>query len=154
MIALDGFAGDLQRDGDAWHVHIAPSSGQAAAAGSLFNSLGDWLVAERLSSCEIRLGDRSYVLLQPVAADGERSVESLLEQVIQLQTALDSRVVLEQAKGVLAERFEIDVLAAFGVLRSAARSSRRSVHELAGDVVGSRETPPAVAAAAASSSVG
>lgn len=149
MAALDGLAGDLARDGDGWHVAIGSSSGQAAAVGSLFGSLGGWLSSSRLSSCEIRFGARSFMLLQPVEAGGERTVEGLLEQVIQLQTALDSRVVIEQAKGILAERFGIDMPAAFTLLRRAARSSRRSVHELAADVIASPESPPAIAAAAA-----
>lgn len=150
VAALDGFAGDLSRDGDGWQVEIGSSAEQAGAVGSLLVSLGSWLADERLSSCEIRLGESAYTLLQPVAVDGERSVAGLLEQVIQLQTALDSRVVIEQAKGVLAERFGIDMPAAFALLRRAARSSRRSVHEFAADVVGSRETPAAIASAAAS----
>jgi ANTAR domain len=151
VAALDGFAGDLTRDGDGWRVEIGSSSEQASAIRSLLGSLGGWLAEERLTSCEIRLDDRSYTLLQPAAVDGERTVESLLEQVIQLQTALDSRVVIEQAKGILAERLGIDMAAAFAVLRRAARSSRRSVHELAAEVVGSRETPAAIAAAAGAS---
>jgi hypothetical protein len=55
----------------------------------------------------------------------------------QLQQALDSRIVIEQAKGVLAERMRCDAGAAFDVLRRAARSSRRKLPELAAEVVAS-----------------
>jgi AmiR/NasT family two-component response regulator len=69
---------------------------------------------------------------------------TLLERNAQLQQALDSRVVIEQAKGVLAERLGVDVEEAFTIIRSAARSNHVKLHELAAEVVGSRETPSAL----------
>jgi AmiR/NasT family two-component response regulator len=66
---------------------------------------------------------------------------SALEKKGQLQHALDSRVVIEQAKGVLAERYGIGVDDAFQLLRSGARNNRVKIHELAARVVESRETP-------------
>ena len=56
----------------------------------------------------------------------------------QLQAALDSRIVIEQAKGVLAERDRIDIGAAFDLLRGAARRSNRRLAEVAADVVAGR----------------
>jgi transcriptional regulator with GAF, ATPase, and Fis domain len=53
---------------------------------------------------------------------------------VQLQTALTSRIVIEQAKGVLAERLQISPDDAFTVLRSAARKRNRLLSELARDV--------------------
>jgi transcriptional regulator with GAF, ATPase, and Fis domain len=52
----------------------------------------------------------------------------------QLQLALTSRVVIEQAKGVLAERMQISPDDAFEVLRSAARSRNRLLTDLSRDV--------------------
>ncbi|MFS8198730.1 GAF and ANTAR domain-containing protein [Streptomyces sp. CWNU-52B] len=49
----------------------------------------------------------------------------------QLQHALNSRVVIEQAKGILAERFDCDVQAAFERLRSHARTNRMKLADLA-----------------------
>ena len=53
----------------------------------------------------------------------------------QLQQALDSRVVIEQAKGVLAERHDISPHDAFERVRNRARRDRRRVHDVAEDVV-------------------
>jgi transcriptional regulator with GAF, ATPase, and Fis domain len=52
----------------------------------------------------------------------------------QLQQALTSRIVIEQAKGVLAERMQISPDDAFEVLRSAARSRNRLLTDLARDI--------------------
>jgi hypothetical protein len=66
--------------------------------------------------------------------------------VNQLQNALTSRVVLEQAKGVLAERMKIDFSTAFAELRSIARSSQRPIHDVAEEIVhdSSRSTSPSL----------
>jgi hypothetical protein len=66
---------------------------------------------------------------------------TLLERNRQLQQALESRVVIEQAKGVLAERFAIAPDDAFQLLRRGARNHRIRVHDLAARVVATRETP-------------
>ena len=58
----------------------------------------------------------------------------------QLQTALNSRVVIEQAKGVIAERRHIDVDQSFTLLRGTARTSNRRLSELARAVVDGSET--------------
>ena len=62
----------------------------------------------------------------------------------ELQHALDSRVVVEQANGVLAERLGLDVKAAFSVLRGAARSERIKVQDLARTVVNNNDTPQTI----------
>jgi hypothetical protein len=67
----------------------------------------------------------------------------LARRAAQLQEALESRIVIEQAKGVLAERYAISTDEAFTLLRSAARSNRVKLHGLAEEVVSSRTTPAA-----------
>lgn len=52
----------------------------------------------------------------------------------QLQTALNSRVVIEQAKGALSRHLSISTEAAFEILRSRARSTRRRLSDVAEDV--------------------
>src|SRR5439155_16799094 len=63
----------------------------------------------------------------------------LARRAAQLQEALDSRIVIEQAKGVLAERYGTDVESAFRILRRAARSNRIRLRDLAERVVESPE---------------
>jgi ANTAR domain len=66
------------------------------------------------------------------------------ERAAELQQALDSRVVIEQAKGILAERFGLDMQTAFLMLRGSARSARVKIHLVARAVVLSQETPKPV----------
>ena len=56
----------------------------------------------------------------------------------QLQAALNSRVIIEQAKGMIAEYLEMSVDNAFAVLRNYARHHNRKLSEVAGDVVDRR----------------
>ncbi len=73
-----------------------------------------------------------------VAAIGitqERALRASHTTVTQLQGALRSRIVLEQAKGVLAERLRISVDEAFNKLRNQARSTNRQIGEVARDIV-------------------
>jgi GAF domain-containing protein len=64
--------------------------------------------------------------------------------VTQLQEALDRRVVIERAVGVLMARRGLDAVAAFNALRSAARSSRRTVADVAAGVLAGHELPEQV----------
>jgi AmiR/NasT family two-component response regulator len=67
----------------------------------------------------------------------------LLERTIQLQTALDSRVVIEQAKGIVAARESIRPDEAFTKIRRQARSERRKLHDLAAEIVATTSQPGA-----------
>lgn len=53
----------------------------------------------------------------------------------QLQHALHSRVVIEQAKGMLAERLDMAIPDAFELLRRHARSNNAKLHDVARDVL-------------------
>ncbi|HZA85166.1 MAG TPA: GAF and ANTAR domain-containing protein [Actinomycetes bacterium] len=59
----------------------------------------------------------------------------------QLQHALDHRSLIEQAKGILMERRGLDQQAAFDLLRSRARSTRRRLDDLAREVVEGAQLP-------------
>ncbi|HEV2378128.1 MAG TPA: GAF and ANTAR domain-containing protein [Streptosporangiaceae bacterium] len=58
----------------------------------------------------------------------------------QLQTALNSRVVIEQAKGKLAERLGLDMEQAFSLLREYARARNLRLSELAQTFIDGSET--------------
>jgi GAF domain-containing protein len=55
--------------------------------------------------------------------------------ITQLQSALVSRIVIEQAKGILAERWKVTPDEAFGVLRRQARTNQQALADLARAVI-------------------
>jgi hypothetical protein len=61
----------------------------------------------------------------------ERAATDAQAMVGQLQTALNSRVIIEQAKGLLAERAGVDMDQAFRLLRSYARRNSRQLADVA-----------------------
>jgi len=67
------------------------------------------------------------------------------QKVNELQAALDARVPIEQAIGMLAERFDLRFVEAFELLRSAARNSGRDVRSIAEELRISRRTPLEIA---------
>lgn len=69
------------------------------------------------------------------------------EERAQLRHALESRIVIEQAKGILSERLRLTIEEAFEVLRSGARSTGTKIHVLAARVVAEPETPAEIVAA-------
>ena len=60
----------------------------------------------------------------------------------QLQTALNSRVIIEQAKGKLAERLGVDMDQAFALLRDRARTTNRRLSDLARAFIDGTEPLP------------
>jgi AmiR/NasT family two-component response regulator len=71
-------------------------------------------------------------------------VEVSFERRAQLEHALQSRIVIEQAKGILAERLRLTLPEAFEVLRRAARSNGLKAHVVAQAVTEEQETPEIV----------
>jgi AmiR/NasT family two-component response regulator len=65
----------------------------------------------------------------------ERLAEDLERRATILQTSLDRRILVEQAKGMLAERFGRPVEECTGLLEQMAESRGVAVHQLASDIV-------------------
>lgn len=61
----------------------------------------------------------------------QRAIQHRDSVTEQLQTALNSRVLIEQAKGALAERLGLEVTEAFALLRSEARSRNQRLSDFA-----------------------
>ncbi len=88
----------------------------------------------RLAEEDIRLG-RGMANIAAVALLQERSVREAHGVVAQLQGALSSRVIIEQAKGLLAERAHISVDIAFVRLRDYARQHNRRLSDIAHELI-------------------
>ena len=112
-----------------------------AAFGLLFDTVSSWLGAMHIGMCQIHFGDRSLSLVAPTDGHKGDPTQFLVERARQLQTALETRIVIEQAKGILAERFGLGMEAAFDLLRRGARSNRIDIHTIAQKVVSSDTTP-------------
>jgi hypothetical protein len=78
----------------------------------------------------------TLVQLATIGVLHHRQLASQTERADQLQGALDSRVVIEQAKGVIAQQRAIQVGEAFVLLRSYARGNGLRLRDTADQVVG------------------
>lgn len=78
---------------------------------------------------------RSYVRVvgRLLVANAELTRKGELAE--QLQLALDRRIVLERAKGLLMERKGLTAAQAFNLIRALARSSERTVNEVAAELL-------------------
>jgi hypothetical protein len=147
-------AGDLRGAGARW-PRFAPAAAEAGlrTVHALPMRLRDEVIGAlslfmtgpgQLDETGLRVGQA----LADVATIGllqERSVRRSEIAATQLQGALNSRVIIEQAKGKLAERLNIDVDLAFRMLRDYARNNNQRLTEVAGNFVRSAtaEFPPA-----------
>jgi GAF domain-containing protein len=112
-------------------VHALPLRlrGEAIGAMNLFHGQPG-----ALPEADLALGQA----LADVATIGilsERAIRSSELVTEQLQTALNSRVIIEQAKGVLAQRGNLTMAAAFDRLRRYARTHNTRLSEVARKVV-------------------
>jgi GAF domain-containing protein len=134
---------DLEQERERWprYVEVAVAQGRRSV-------LGVPLVADGTAIGVLDIHNRhthaweddereAAVLLADMAAGyvaNLRELEDSRRIAAQLRTALDSRVVIEQAKGVIATRRSVDMEEAFHVLRRASQSTNRKLHDVARDV--------------------
>lgn len=118
-------------DAGARAIHALPLTGRGELVGAL-----DIINCEPTSLSPTQLGTAQ--MLADVAVSyiyAVRLHERSTRLAEQLQSALDSRVVIEQAKGVLAERHGEAMQAAFERLRRHARSNNLTVRSVAQQTV-------------------
>lgn len=104
-------------------------------AGHLIGSLD--IISDRPGRLSERAVSTAQLLVE-VAASYIANSRALDEQTTlarQLQTALESRAIIEQAKGVVAATQDIPVEEAFDLIRRYARSNQRKLKDVAGEIV-------------------
>lgn len=139
--SLDGgFSTTLDGGDPSTEVELRLDTETATKLIDLFDALGRWLSDGGLDAAQIGFGERTYTLLASKKGETSDPTDFLLERTIQLQTALDSRIVIEQAKGILAERNSVSPNDAFDGMRREARSKRMKIHDLAAMIVASVRT--------------
>lgn len=133
-------ADDLKIDGEQWPEFATKALEEGYRSAYAFPMrLRDHIIGalNLFSRAPAALSERDQQVAQVLASMATiglinhraiRRQELLAEQ---LQSALDSRIAIEQAKGVIAEYAGVDMIAAFNLLRTAARSWRRPLGEVA-----------------------
>ncbi|MFC7308632.1 ANTAR domain-containing protein [Streptomyces monticola] len=115
------------------HTHTAalPLRGEADRHGALvlLAPRPEPLCARALSLAE------SLARMAAVTLGHERAAHAERTRVDQLQHALTSRILIEQAKGVLAARRSVPVDEAFALIRRQARAEQRLLTEVAREVI-------------------
>lgn len=146
---------ELSRDDDRW-PHFAPTAidlgfrsvyafplraeGTPIGAMNVFSEERSALIGQGL---RIAQGLADFASLGIRLSDHLRQSELLTQQ---LQTALDSRVAIEQAKGMIAAQGEISLTAAFHLIRSAARNRGVRLQEIVSQVTSGALTAEDLAA--------
>ena len=80
---------------------------------------------------------RGFADVATIAIAQHRLIEDAAVREAQLQHALDSRTIIEQAKGMIAAQRGVDMDHAFGWLRNEARSNNRLLTDVANEVIAS-----------------
>ena len=118
-------------------VYSFPMHLQGTAVGALNLYTGE---TGELSDEAIELG-RTFADVATIYMVHARDLADHAELTAGLQKALDTRIVVEQAKGFLVARNRIEPRAAFDLLRGYARSHSIRVHAVASDLLAGRLRP-------------
>ncbi|GAB3254755.1 GAF and ANTAR domain-containing protein [Nocardioides dilutus] len=135
---------DLSGAGDRWPVFAAASLEAGYVAVHAFPmKLRDSVIGSinAFSTQSGTLGDDEQRVIQgladiaTIAILQERAIARAEAVTEQLQSALNTRIVIEQAKGALARMQGVTVDEAFEIMRTRARSGRRRLVDIAGEVL-------------------
>ncbi|MEW2166651.1 GAF and ANTAR domain-containing protein [Streptomyces sp. NPDC007084] len=107
--------------------------GRVIGALGLFQNSPEPLSAQDLELAQALADVATISILQ------QRTLAQTETERDQLQYALNSRVIIEQVKGILAERWQITIDEAFAVFRAYARAHSRKLSELAREVAEGRQ---------------
>jgi hypothetical protein len=129
------FAADARRSGFA-SLHAIPMRLRESIIGSL-NLFRDRV--GKLNEPDA-IAAKALADIATISILQQRLVEESILTQGQLQRALDSRVVIEQAKGYVAQSRGLDMDAAFQLIRSQARSTQTRLSVVAEDIVTGRLT--------------
>lgn len=148
-------APDLARERGSWprFVPVALDAGFRAVhalplrlRGDVLGTLGLFGAAPGEPDAEADEMAQALADVATIALIQHRAIDDSQLLAEQLQVALNSRVAIEQAKGVIAERAGIGMEDAFRLLRRYARSRQRLLAEVAQDVAHGRLPPSALTA--------
>lgn len=103
--------------------------GNIIGALNLFRSVKGPLADGDIALAQALADLASITILQAQAANAARRRDA------QLQHALDSRIIIEQAKGMVAEHSGVDMPTAFDRIRTLARNTNTKLTDLAGQIV-------------------
>lgn len=73
--------------------------------------------------------------LRAEAAELRAEAAELRAEAVRLRAALSSRIVIEQAVGILAEKQHVTTAAAFVLLRDHCRNHHRTLHDVSSGIV-------------------
>ncbi|MET0325937.1 MAG: GAF and ANTAR domain-containing protein [Ilumatobacteraceae bacterium] len=96
---------------------------------NLFHTTAESLDAADVAAAQALADMATIALLQHAAVVSANTVN------LQLTEALNSRILIEQAKGVVAEHQQVDMNEAFSRLRNHARNHNRRLADVAADIV-------------------
>jgi transcriptional regulator with GAF, ATPase, and Fis domain len=121
-------------------VHAVPLRlrNQTVGALNMFTAAPGELPAADLDAAQALADVAAIGILQ------ERAIRSQATVTTQLQGALHSRVVIEQAKGVLADRGNLDMASAFSYLRRHARRTNQRLSDVAAGIAARTISPDVV----------
>lgn len=96
---------------------------------NLFRDQAEPLDGAQIAAAQTLAGAATIYVLQT------DRLQSTQQTIAQLQSALETRMVIEQAKGKLSQQFGVGVEEAFRLMRKHARDHNRRLHDVAGEIV-------------------